>query len=312
MNRKPVVVIIGPTASGKTEVSIGLARQFNGEIISADSRQFYEQMDIGTAKPTNWELSQVRHHLINVARPNQIWSLAMFCNKARGCIDEIIQRQKIPFIVGGTGQYIWGLIEGWTVPSEGTNQELRNTLDEWARELGPTGIYEILSRLDPEAAHFIQSTNVRRTVRALEVIFTSGKKFSDQRTKNPPEDLDFFILGIHWDRPPLYERVDLRIEGMLNSGLVEEVRYLIDSGIDPESPALSAIGYREITGYLTGKHSLDEAVMLIKRNTRQYIRRQANWFKVDDPRIHWFDAGSDLQDRMSSYLENTLITQRHK
>lgn len=302
----PVIVIIGPTASGKTEVSIKLARQFDGEIISADSRQFYERMDIGTAKPTNAEMAQVPHHLINVARPEDIWSLAMFKEAALSLINDIQVRGKLPFIVGGTGQYIWGLIEGWTIPSEPVNQELRRYLENWSHELGPAGIHTVLSRLDPEAGAFIQMENVRRTIRALEVIFNSGRLFSEQRLKQPPSEFQFIILGIQWDRPTLYQRVDSRIEIMLNMGFIEEVRSLLDSGIDPGSPALSAIGYREITGYLTGKHSLDEAVLLMKRNTRQYIRRQANWFKSDDPRITWFSAGSDLADRMASHIQKVL------
>lgn len=304
---KPVIVIVGPTASGKTEVSIKLARRFNGEIISADSRQFYEHMDIGTAKPTNYEMTQAPHHLINVSQPEDIWSLARFKEAALGCIDDIHNRGRLPFVVGGTGQYVWGLIEGWTIPEEPVDGNLRRCLEDWAGELGAKGIHEVLSRLDPAAGEIVQYENVRRSIRALEVIFSSGRRFSEQRRKQPPEGLNFILMGIQWDRPSLYERVDLRIEIMMNTGLLEEVRYLISSGINPDSPALSAIGYREITGYLTGKHSLDEAVMLIKRNTRQYIRRQANWFKPDDPRIAWFAAGDDLAGRMSAYLEEKGI-----
>jgi tRNA dimethylallyltransferase len=303
-----VIVIVGPTASGKTAVSIELAKQFNGEIISADSRQFYERMDVGTAKPTNAEMALVPHHLINVAQPQDIWSLAMFKEAATACIKNIHEHGKLPFLVGGTGQYIWGLIEGWTVPSEPVNQTLRHCLEEWSLELGPSGIHTILSRLDPEAGKFVQVENVRRTIRALEVILSSGRRFSEQRLKQPPQGIDFSILGIHWDRSALYQRVDARIEIMMNIGLVEEVRILLDSGIDPEASALSAIGYREITGYLLGKHSLDEAVLLMKRNTRQYIRRQANWFKPDDPRITWFPSGDDLAQRMGKFI-NTIIFQ---
>lgn len=302
----PVVVIVGPTASGKTEVAIQLAEQFNGEIISADSRQFYEKMDIGTAKPTNAELLRVTHHLINVAKPEDIWSLARFKEAAMKCINEIYSRNKLPFIVGGTGQYIWGLVEGWTIPSEPIDLRLRNFLESWSQDLGKEGIHSVLEKLDPDAADFIQVENVRRNIRALEVIFSSGRRFSEQRSKQPPEDLRFIILGILWDRPLLYQRVDQRIEIMMNIGLVEEVRYLLNSGINPQSPALSAIGYREITGYLIGNHSLEEAVMLMKRNTRQYIRRQANWFKVDDTRITWFPAGENLAGRMGDYIRSTL------
>jgi tRNA dimethylallyltransferase len=306
MDKKNVIVIVGPTASGKTAVSIELAREFNGEIISADSRQFYIGMDIGTAKPTNVEISRVPHHLINVARPEDVWSLARFQETAMACIREILARGKVPFIVGGTGQYIWGLIDGWTVPSEPVDAHLRQVLETWSRELGPQGLHRVLSRLDPKAGKFVQIENVRRTIRALEVIFSSGKRFSEQRMKQPPAGLHFDILGIQWDRPALYQRVDTRIEIMMNTGLIEEVRYLLDSGIDPDTSALSAIGYREITGYLQKKYSLDEAVMLIKRNTRQYIRRQANWFKPDDPRITWFTAGDDLAVRMADHIRKII------
>ncbi len=305
--QKPVIVIVGPTASGKTDVSIELAGQFNGEIISADSRQFYESMDIGTAKPTNADMSRVPHHLINVARPEDIWSLARFKEAALECIEEIQNKNKLPFVVGGTGQYIWGLVEGWTVPSEPVDRQLRECLEGWGRELGAERIHSMLQRLDPAAAAFIQMENVRRNIRALEVIFSSGRRFSEQRLKQPPDGLRFIMLGIQWDRLSLYQRVDKRIEIMMNIGFLEEVRHLLNSGIDPQSSALSAIGYRELTDYLMGKHSLEEAITLIKRNTRQYIRRQANWFKNDDPRITWFEAGENLAARMSAYLKAALI-----
>jgi tRNA dimethylallyltransferase len=305
MKKHPIIVIVGPTASGKTEVSIQLASRLNGEIISADSRQFYLYMDIGTAKPTNQELALVPHHLINVAHPSSPWSLAAFQESAKKCIDDIYSRDKVPFLVGGTGQYIWGLIEGWTVPSQPTNLQLRNCLEVWANELGPIGIHSVLGKLDSEGAKIVQPENVRRTIRALEVIFSSGHRFSAQRLKIPP-DLDFILLGILWDRPALYHRVDQRIEIMMNTGLVEEVRSLLDSGLDPQTSAMSAIGYREIVGYLTGKHGLDEAVMLMKRNTRQYIRRQANWFKLNDTRIEWFSAGDKLAERMEAFIVNQL------
>jgi len=310
MKKHPIIVIVGPTASGKTDVSIQLASRMNGEIISADSRQFYLHMDIGTAKPTNLELLTVPHHLINVAHPSSPWSLAAFQDAAKKCIDDIYARGKIPFIVGGTGQYVWGLIEGWMVPSEPINQTLRRCLEVWADEIGASGIHTVLQRLDPAAAEIIQVENIRRTVRALEVIFSSGIRFSDQRLKNPP-DYDFLIIGISWDRPTLYKRVDRRIEIMLNTGLVEEVRGLLDSGLDPETSAMSAIGYREIAGYLTGKHSLDDAVLLMKRNTRKYIRRQANWFKPTDPRITWFPAGDHLAERMGTFIKDTLLKSGH-
>jgi tRNA dimethylallyltransferase len=305
MTKRQIIVIVGPTASGKTEVSIQLAIRLNGEIISSDSRQIYQNMDIGTAKPTNQELLLVPHHLINVAHPSKPWSLAEFQSATQNCIEEIYSRGNTPFIVGGTGQYIWGFIEGWKVPSQPINKDLRDGLVAWAKDLGAEGIHSVLEKLDPKGAEIVQTENVRRTVRALEVILSSGRKFSEQRLKNPP-DLDFVILGIEWDRPTLYQRVDTRIEIMMNTGLVEEVRSLLDSGLDPLTSAMSAIGYREIVGYLTGKHSLDEAVMLMKRNTRQYIRRQANWFKLSDPRIKWFPANDNLAAHMETYLRSRI------
>jgi tRNA dimethylallyltransferase len=196
------------------------------------------------------------------------------------------------------------MIEGWIIPSQPIDETLRNEIQAWAAELGPERIHNVLSRLDPGAAAFIQLENVRRTIRALEVIFGTGKRFSDQRLKNPPKE-QFLILGINWDRAELYRRVDSRIEVMLNTGLVEEVRHLLNSGLDPKTSAMSAIGYREIVGYLQGNYDLDEAVALIKRNTRQYIRRQANWFKTIDPRIRWFEPGEDLSVRMLGYIQNS-------
>lgn len=304
MKDKRIIVIVGPTASGKTGIAIQLATELDGEIISADSRQFYQKMNIGTAKPTNIEMLMVRHHLINVADPAVPWSLAKFLVAAWECIRDIQSRAKTPFIVGGTGQYIWGLIEGWKIPSQPVNETLRKEIQDWAVELGPEGIHSVLSRLDPRAASFIQYENVRRTIRALEVIYGTGMRFSDQRLKNPPKE-QFLILGIHWDRAELYRRVDSRIEVMLNTGLVEEVCQLLDLGLDPETSAMSAIGYREIVGYLQGNYDLDEAVTLIKRNTRQYIRRQANWFKIIDQRIRWFEPGEDLSERMLGYIQKS-------
>jgi tRNA dimethylallyltransferase len=305
MKKHPIIVIVGPTASGKTEASIKLAAKLNGEIISADSRQFYLHMDIGTAKPTTAEMAMVPHHLINIAHPSSPWSLAVFQEQATKCIETIYSSNKVPFIVGGTGQYIWGLLEGWVVPSQPVNQALRDCLDKWATDLGAAGIHAVLQRLDPSAAEIIQIENVRRTVRALEVIFCSGRRFSEQRAKLPP-NYDFIILGITWDRPTLYQRVDLRIEMMMAAGLVEEVSSLLNSGLDAEASAMSAIGYREIVGFLKGQHSLDEAVMLIKRNTRQYIRRQANWFKPTDPRIAWFQPGDQMVAEMEAYIKSKI------
>jgi tRNA dimethylallyltransferase len=285
--RTPVVVILGPTAVGKTEVALQLASRLNGEIVSADSRLLYRGMDIGTAKPGPDELARVPHHLVNVTNPNQVWSLVLYQEAARAAIASIQARGRLPFLVGGTGQYIRAIIEGWKAPRVSPDPRLRAILENWAAEIGSGGLHARLAALDPEAAGKIDYRNLRRTVRALEVIFITGKPFSAQR-KHGPSLYQAFLLGLTRPRQELYERIDARIEAMFAAGFVEEVRALLKQGYDPELPTLSAIGYREVVDYLQGKITLQEAIKIMKRRTRQFVRRQANWFKPGDPRIHWF------------------------
>ena len=303
--KPPLVVIVGPTAVGKTSVSIQLAQHLNGEIVSADSRQLYREMDIGTAKPTLDELQAVRHHLINVADPDERWSLAIYQREAYRNIDEILGRGKLPFLVGGTGQYIRSIIEGWRIPPQKPDYDLRDVLNHWADDIGAEALHERLARLDPQAASKIDYRNLRRIVRALEVIFKTGERFSDLRRKQEPR-YDNIILGIERSREELYERVDQRIERMLADGLVDEVRVLLAQGYSPELATMSAIGYNEIIQYLKGVLTFDEAVALIKHNTRVFVRRQANWFKPDDPRITWFRAGEDLVADMEEMSRKRL------
>lgn len=287
---QPVVAIIGPTGVGKTALAVELAEHFNGEIVSADSRQFYRGMDIGTAKPSAKELERIPHHLIDVSEPDETWSLAAFKREASAAIADIQGRGKLPFLVGGTGQYIYGLLEDWQIPNQEPDDLLREILERWGREIGPYSIHQKLAILDAEAAKAIQPENLRRTVRALEVIFRSGHRFSEQRRvgKSPYSVLK---IGLILPRSALYARVDARIAAMLEDGLVGEVNQLRQEGYAPDLPTLSAIGYREISAYLDGEMSLDDAVTAMKRLTRDYIRRQANWFKQDDPTIHWVEAG---------------------
>jgi len=303
--KKPLIVIVGPTAVGKTSVSIDLAKRLNGEIVSADSRLLYRGMDIGTAKPSKDEQAGVPHHLIDVANPNERWSLAIYQREAYRIINDIHARDKMPFLVGGTGQYIRSIIEGWHIPPQRPDYALREALNAWADRIGAEGIYEGLRLLDPEAAQKIDYRNQRRTVRALEVIFKTGQRFSDLRRKQecPYQPI---ILGIERSREELYERVDQRIEIMLNDGLVEEVQGLIDAGYSPNLSTMSAIGYGEIIQYLVREISYEDAVTLIKRNTRTFVRRQTNWFKPDDPRIQWFDASPDLAVKMESFIRRRL------
>ncbi len=292
-----VVIIVGPTAVGKTRLAIRLAKRINGEIVSADSRYIYRGMDIGSAKPSIAEREGVPHHMIDIAAPDETWSLAQYFEVSRQKIDEILARRHVPIIVGGTGQYIRAMTEGWTVPALEPDPALRKVLDDWAREIGPLELFRKLEVVDREACTFIDASNVRRTIRALEVIFSTGKKFSTLRTKNKPEN-EFWIVGLTLPRSKLYANVDQRIEEMFNIGLVEEVKNLLLKGCDDTLPSMSAIGYREVAQYLKGKISIDEVKILMRRNTRKFIRRQANWFKPDDPSIHWYSVEEDPLDEI--------------
>jgi tRNA dimethylallyltransferase len=303
--RAPLVVIIGPTAVGKTEIAIHLAQRLNGEIVSADSRLFYRGMDIGTAKPTPAEQKIVPHHLIDVAEPDQPWSLAQFQRAANEAIMSIHSRRHLPFLVGGTGQFIRATIQDWEIPKIAPDHHLRNVLEVWAKQVTPLGLHSRLNTLDPEAAAQIDYRNLRRTVRAMEVIFSTGVRFSALR-RQKASSYNLFLLGLTLPREKLYQRVDARIQSMLDAGFIEEVKALLARGYSPDLPAFSAIGYREIIDYLQGQQTLDESIAQMKRQTRIFIRRQANWFKPADPNIHWFMAKRENLDDMEALISRWL------
>jgi tRNA dimethylallyltransferase len=299
----PLLVILGPTAVGKTQVALELAERLGGEIVSADSRLFYRGMDIGTAKPTQAERQRVPHHLIDMADPDEVWSLPVFQQAARQAIQEIYLRGHLPLLVGGTGQYIRSVTEGWLPPVQQPDPQLRATLEKWAAEIGPFELHNRLAVIDPEAASNIQPQNVRRTVRALEVIFCTGEKFSTQRQRQvSPYSLR--LVGLTRPRPELYARIDARIDAMLAAGFQDEVSGLLSRGFSPDLPPLSAIGYREMIAYLHGKMTLEAAVIEMKRLTRQFVRRQANWFKAADPDIHWFTVGPTTVDDVEALIRS--------
>jgi tRNA dimethylallyltransferase len=302
MSKPPLILIVGPTAVGKTELSIRLAERLNGEIVSADSRLFYRGMDIGTAKPTPEERARVPHHLIDVADPDEVWSLAVFQQNATEIIADIHKRGKLPFLVGGTGQYVRAVAEGWTPPEVKPHPRLRGVLKALAESRDIYWLHEGLRLNDPVAAEKIDPRNLRRTVRALEVIFTTGKPFSRQRGKS---DSPYHLLTIGLTRPreELYQRVDERIEGMFATGFVDEVEGLLKKGYSPNLPTMSAIGYRECVQVIEGQISLEQAKVEMRRATRVFVRRQANWFKADDPDIHWFEAGDE---NSPSAIENLI------
>ena len=296
--RRPLLALVGPTAVGKTAVSLTLARRFGGEIVSADSRLFYRGMDIGTAKPTRDERALAPHHLIDLSAPDETISLGQFQRLAYGAIDDVLARGRLPILVGGTGQYVMAIVEGWGVPEVAPRPALRAALEA----LGGAAVARWLTALDPAAAARIDPRNVRRVVRALEVTLVSGRRMSELQRKTPPP-YDIFLLGLRRDRAALYARIDARVEAMMAAGLLEEVRRLRDAGY-ADQPPLSGLGYRQLLAHLRGELSLDEAVARIQFETHRFARQQATWFRADDPRIAWFDAddGAAIVSAVAAWL----------
>jgi tRNA dimethylallyltransferase len=304
-NKSPLILIIGPTAVGKTELAIQLAERLNGEIVSADSRLFYRGMDIGTAKPTREEMARVPHHLVDIADPDQILSLAVFQQKAQDAITDVHSRNKLPFLVGGTGQYVRAVTQGWSPPEVQPDEKLRAELEREKEENGFYWLHDKLRKLDPEAADKIDARNYRRTIRALEVILSTGRKFSEQRGSG---DSPYHLLTVGLIRPriDLYERVDQRIEMMFASRFLDEVRELLAKGYAPSLPTMSAIGYRECIKVIQGQLTEEQAKVEIRRMTRIFVRRQANWFKETDPEIKWFKMEESVVDQIEAYLRNAI------
>ena len=302
-NNKKLVVIVGPTAVGKTELAIELAEALNAEIISADSRYFYQGMDIGTAKPDADQMARVRHYLINVADIKENWSLAVYQRSVKEAMEEIISKGKLPFLVGGTGQYIRAIIEGWQIPAKSPDPDLRNVLEIMSHRLGAEELHKKLSIIDPAAAKNIDFRNKRRTIRALEVIFHTGWKFSDQRKKG---SLDFVykIVGLIRDRSQLYDRIDKRIDEMFKRGFIPEVGALLDQGYSIKDPPISAIGYLEVIQYIEGSMELQECIDRIKKRSHDFVRKQANWFKSTDVRINWFDVSTNRKNEIIAFIKS--------
>ena len=285
----PLVVIVGPTAVGKTAVSVGLARVLDGEIVSADSRQVYREMDVGTAKATPEQRARVPHHLIDVVSPDETLGLAQFQRLAYAAIDSILARERLPLLVGGSGQYVRAVVEGWRVPEVAPQERLRVVLEA----LGGDELARWLRLLDPVAAGRIDRRNRRRVMRALEVTLVTGRPISAQQGKSPPP-YRVLQVGLMLARSLLYERVDARVDQMMETGLLEETR-LLAGRYGWDVPAMSGLGYAQLGAYLRGEMELEESVAAIKRETRRFVRHQANWFKGNDPNIHWFDASEQAQ-----------------
>ena len=278
-----------------------LAQRFDGEIVSADSRTMYRGMDIATAKPTRAEQERVPHHLIDVVEPDAELTLAEYQRRAYAAIDDIFTRGKIPFLVGGTGLYVRAVVEGYNIPRVPPNMARRAEL-----ELIPAPeLYARLQTLDAEIAQTILPNNTRRIIRALEVIEVTGEKMSALQTRHPPP-YPIAQIGLSLPRPLLYARVDARIEKMLENGLVDEVRGLVAHGYAFDLPSMTSLGYREIGAFVRGEIPLDEAITLLKSNTRKFIRHQANWFRPSDTRIHWFDLAVSKYDDIEKFVARQL------
>jgi len=285
MSLPKLIIIAGPTAVGKTAVSIELAKKLNGEIISADSMQVYKHMDIGTAKPTLEEMDGVKHYLIDEIKPWDDYSVAVFVRKAKEYISDILKRGKQPIVVGGTGFYINALIydnDFMSTENEPQNTAIRDELYNIAETQGAISLHRMLMETDPLAAERIHPNNVKRVVRALEFHkLTGGKLISEhndiEKTRTSPYDVSFFMLDM--PREQLYQRIELRIDKMLEEGLVNEVQALLDMGVSPNTVSMRGLGYKELVPYLEGQLTLDEATALLKRNTRRFAKRQLTWFR---------------------------------
>jgi tRNA dimethylallyltransferase len=299
--QSPLVVIVGPTAVGKTRLALRLAGELGAEIVSADSRQVYRGMDIGTDKPTAEERQRVPHHLVDIVDPDEKLTLARYQDMAYAAIEDVLARGKVPLLVGGTGLYIKAVVEGWSIPRVKPNEALRAELVREAEVKGEEALHARLRQVDPVAAEKIDPRNVRRVIRALEVYLETGEPISElQRRKPPPYRI--LQIGLTMDRVALYQRIDQRVDRMIERGLVEEVRGLMEQGYGRELPAMSGLGYRQIGCYLRGEISLAEAIRLIKRDTRRFVRQQYNWFRLDDERIHWFQALDDPYERVKGVI----------
>jgi len=289
-----LVAIVGPTGVGKSRLAIRLAQTFDGEIVNADSRQVYRHMNIGTAKPTQQDLSLVPHHLIDIINPDKDFSLTQYQHLAYKAIDDIQQRNKLPLLVGGSGMYVWSLLEGWQVPEVPPDAQFRRRMENKAADLGREALYADLVKIDLPAAQNIDPRNVRRVIRALEVHKHTGTPYSQLQQKQAPP-YEILIFGLTTERTELYRRIDSRVDGMVEHDLVDEVRKLIDMGYDLSLPSMSGIGYKQIGMFLKGELTLEKAIQQIKTETHRFVRHQYSWFRLADDRIRWFDIQREAE-----------------
>lgn len=288
-----IIAVVGPTASGKSDLAVRIAQRLGGEIISADSMQIYRGMDIGTAKVTREEMRGVPHHLIDIKDPREPFSVAEFQTLARETIHRIASRKKLPILVGGTGLYLNSVIDPYDFsgPKDDFNGEIRTYYQNMAITQGKEKLFEALMAVDPASAAKLHPNDQKRVIRALEYYRLTGKPISEnlQAAKNPESPYTVFWIGLNMDRELLYQRIEERVDAMMAAGLLDEVKALLNQGCQPDGQAMQGIGYRQLIQHLLGNLSLQEAVDLIKQESRRYAKRQLTWFRRD-PRIHWFDS----------------------
>jgi tRNA dimethylallyltransferase len=289
--KNPLIVIAGPTASGKTSLSVNLAKKINGEIISADSMQVYKYMDIGTAKIREHEMEGVKHYLVDELYPDEEFNINIFQKEVKKATEEIRSKGKIPILVGGTGFYIQSIVYDIDFQETDADIDYRNELEQLANEKGNTFIHNMLREVDEVSANKIHENNVKRVIRALEFYKQTGTPISkhneEEQKKSPPYNLLFYVLNM--DRAVLYERIDKRVDIMINEGLVEEVKKLKDLGYSKDLVSMKGLGYKEIIDYLDGKFSLEESIYILKRDTRHFAKRQLTWFKREKEAI-WLNV----------------------
>ncbi len=305
-NKKRVVCIVGPTASGKTALSVSLAEHFGGEVVSCDSMQIYRGMDIGTAKPTRDEMRDVPHHMLSIIDPSESYSAARYVKEAGAITDDILSRGKLPVIVGGTGLYVDSLVNGTDFAEEGEDTECRRELFALYEKHGAAYMHSMLRKVDPERAAQIHENNVKRVIRALEVYNMSGKTISahDEESKKRPPRYDAVYIGLMYEnRELLYDRINRRVDEMMASGLLEEIQKLLSSGVSSDTTAMQAIGYKELVSYFEGKCTQDEAVENVKQASRRYAKRQMTWFRRNKS-INWIAV--DKTKNFSDVLQSSI------
>lgn len=307
MANNKLLIIVGPTAIGKSKFAIDIAQLHSGEIINADSRQVYKLLNIGTSKPNIDDLSIINHHLIDIKYPNESYNLSMFLPDCKKSIEKIQNSSNLPILVGGTGQYIWALLENWQPPNIKPDEELRSNLFKESIDFGKQYLHNKLFNINPESANRIDPRNTRRVIRAIEVELNKNTiEISTYNDQFNIKNLKILIIGLTVNRKTLYEKIDLRVDKMIESGWIEETKNILSKGYDIKLPSLSSLGYSEIISYLDRGGDLSEVINLTKFRTHKFARRQYTWFKSSDKRITWFDIHTEL-NRAKEYINNWLL-----